>query len=384
MNVDYDITFNVFVLSFLFISIKSQNKMGTRYWDEIDWYIKEGTDKLCEILNIGEEEEKSTNDNKQPTAWSTTTADAESNNTTEKENTNETGIDKTSCDRGSDIEEERPTSVEAATLGLKGKTKVDELSLWCRENRVYPPVFTLVVNTETDHITTVDLWNGLKFQSTSKPTLELAKEECSSAALTYIHSSQYREQPNPVVYQPTMPAYYVQDANQAFPAFPAMHPIPPPQMMMSPNHVMSQNHVMSSMMPYMQPPVINPYVMGADGLLYPRYFPATKYQYPPLPPGALPRYTPAVPPPRLSGHQVDKGLLHHNPRGHSNSVPKQFVPSQVECHSPSKSINTSSQNYILSDSPLPPSGDKCTTSRATESRPRKSKATLAISFANST
>nr|XP_018671298.1 5'-3' exoribonuclease 1 isoform X4 [Ciona intestinalis] len=339
-------------------------------------FAKEGTDKLCEILNIRDNEEKLTTDTKCQDKWSTGPKENDSLKKEKKEKS--TFQDKTeSCDRGSDCDEtdERSTSVEAAKT--KEKSKVGELLQWCYQHHVFPPVYTFCKTNETDNISTVELWNGLKFQSLPKLTLELANEECARAALTYVVGMHSEPHPRYSAPPPSAPSYLLQDASM--PQYAAVQPLPP---MMSP--MMSSNHMMSSIMPpapYYQPSMVNPYLaVGPDGLLYPRYFPASQYGYSPVPHtgGVIPRYTPAF----KAVHPIvhgNKGLLHHNQPGQSTSVPQQFIPPQVEHHSPPRASR--SPNYYLSDSPVASSVEKVNKTEKKEQKPRKSKPTLAISFA---
>ncbi|XP_076824153.1 5'-3' exoribonuclease 1-like isoform X3 [Clavelina lepadiformis] len=396
---------------------------------------KEGKDKLCEIMSLEGQADKSKDGSECATTCSTASADdvIDNDEETDEEEENDTEENDKSKELNEDSDnedEDKETSPQEGVEERNETSSVDDLTKWCKRHNMYPPVYTYC-NSGQGLVATVQLWNGMSFHSTPKPSRDEAMEMAALAALEHLGEgavSPPTQPPGAPVYgvpgahpmhggvYMTSPSYYVKDLTSGgiYPYTPdsvGLYPYPyalphQPPLQLSPPQVPPPQlpPAVSSSQPYLPvgalPSQLPSVSMGPDGApLFPGIIPGR----PPL----LAYYNPRLPPPHgltvdasaaTSGHYQPMASATHNgeaepPRSSSlQAASSPFIPSQAiktltssrSGEVPVTTINVGTQRYVLSDKPVPSSTSQSasTNEEREESQKKggKPKAKLAISF----
>nr|CAB3267808.1 5'-3' exoribonuclease 1 [Phallusia mammillata] len=305
-------------------------------------FLKEGTEKLCEILSLGSQEDKIKEESECETTWSTASNDGETaagcESDAASQHEEQEGIDKENIinkkkDLSEDEEIVRSTSVEDGNTDDRppNRTAVDVLLDWCKLNHVFTPIYTCSdsMQEKGKYQATVQLWNGARFQSLPMPTPEQATDMVASQALSHlmptgqppvpaispayrnlspqqlpIHPMQQQQQTQQPPYFVAQQPYYLPDVatQQGYPGplvpgyppkyFLSNHPVPP-QVATSAERPPVPTNVPPPAIPMQM--VANYMQMGPDGPIM-----VPGYPYPMAPP---PRFHPAtIPIPATNTH----------------------------------------------------------------------------------
>nr|XP_039266984.1 5'-3' exoribonuclease 1-like isoform X1 [Styela clava] len=177
---------------------------------------EEGTQKLCEMLNkenedassskwsTGEEEDKLTKRN----MAEETLKNKDENEIINKFDSISIKEETSDVDSVKDDEEymERSTSVEDNSV-VKKQTKVDELISMCTKCSMLPPIYTYFTTGDEQVVSTVQLWNGVRFSSHAQLTRDKAMEEAAGQAIGYLKNEQRDKRPVSTSPPSTVPYY---------------------------------------------------------------------------------------------------------------------------------------------------------------------------------
>jgi len=217
------------------------NLANSRYWDELDWYIKESADKLQEVL-VQEQEEQQLNikaPSEEAEQQSTPVTESEGKINEEKKENEKTNDDQSLNDDNTDSNYVTSVAENNADQGDNTADQqtsyVDELKQWCLSHNENEPQYTHTTRVAGEGqlaVAQVELHDGWKSFEIAQPTKQSATERVAAQALNYLKRNvivQPKQQAQlSTVQQPTSTQTPESNPVSYFPSPPSPQVLPPP------------------------------------------------------------------------------------------------------------------------------------------------------------